>query len=215
MDNSFWEILRIAGFILFFVGLFTAIYLADKYFGQIRHQTLQQFLNTLGFLELNEPPSSLTQLLPYATEFKNIFSGNYQNLAVFVCDYTQPAGKSSNTQTVVAIQTETKEIPRFLLRPNDLTDPLKKAIGYQFQPVPKGYWLALQTFEEDGDFSAAFWQQAPAEFWQKLDPHAPYHLSYDGHWFVMYKRGYYPSSDKGEYQKWLDQVIQTYQALLQ
>jgi carbonic anhydrase len=139
-------------FLIAIVVIPVLIYLGILYFNNKRTKTLAQLAPSLSFTFSAKDGQSLISTLGgfhlfslgYSRRITNIFSGKFNLIPVKVFDYryTTGGGKSSHTwqQTVMIFEPDKLQMPRFMLRPENLFDKIgsifgNKDINFDMAPV--------------------------------------------------------------------------------
>ena len=141
------------------VAVVIVILLVTWYFNRQRTQVLKSLAASLSFTFSEKGDDSLMgQMsvfhlfsLGHAHRITNVFTGKFNLLPVTVLDYkyTTGGGKDSHTwrQTVLIMDCEKLQLPRFVLRPENFFDKIgsafgRKDINFDIAPVfSKKYFL--------------------------------------------------------------------------
>jgi hypothetical protein len=123
--------------------LLIAVYGTTWYLGKRRAQALQALAAALSFTFTARGDDMLIGELSefhlfsqgYRRRISNVLQGKFNLMPVTVMDYkyTTGGGKSSHTwvQTVLVFDSDKLQLPRFLLRPENLFDKIGSAFGYK------------------------------------------------------------------------------------
>jgi len=123
--------------------LLAAVYGTTWYLGKKRAQALQALAAALSFTFTARGDDMLIGELGefhlfsqgYRRRISNVLQGKFNLVPVTVMDYkyTTGGGKSSHTwnQTVLVFDSDKLQLPRFLLRPENLIDKIESAFGYK------------------------------------------------------------------------------------
>jgi hypothetical protein len=123
--------------------LLIAVYGTTWYLGKRRAQALQAMAAALSFTFTARGDDMLIGELSefhlfsqgYRRRISNVLQGKFNLMPVTVMDYkyTTGGGKSSHTwvQTVLVFDSDKLQLPRFLLRPENLFDKIGSAFGYK------------------------------------------------------------------------------------
>lgn len=150
-------------------------------------------------------------------EIKNWLRGEWQKVPyeLFTYTYVVRSGKSSRTyhHTILAVSTlEETFFPKFLIRPPEFFDGLKKMIGYEFVELPSAGNLAIQVYQEGVDDHLVF-QHLPSEVWQRIRQNS-LTITNDGFWFIAYQYNDRLNPNLEVYQYFLQTSLEIYEALL-
>src|SRR5271157_3380385 len=131
-----WIILAVA-------VLLIAVYGTILYLGKKRAKALQALAPALSFTftakgdagQIGELSEFHLFSQGYGRRISNVLQGKFNLVPVTVMDYkyTTGGGKSSHTwvQTVLVFDSDKLQLPRFLLRPENLFDKIGSAFGYK------------------------------------------------------------------------------------
>jgi hypothetical protein len=141
------------------VAVFIGVYIGMRYLNRQRTQALNALAASLSFTFSEKGDGSLTAQLSvfhlfsqgYARRIANVFTGKFNLVPVTVMDYkyTTGGGKDSHTwqQTVLVMDCEKLQLPRFILHPENIFDKIgsvfgRKDINFDTAPVfSKRYFL--------------------------------------------------------------------------
>lgn len=158
----------------------------------------------------------LTGRLGQFVQVKNIISGEFQGvngqIFTYVCHMRQNNRVHTLRQTLLAVQTANPDAPKFLIRPPELLDDLKKMVGYEFVELPAAENLAIQVYHKGVDDQQVF-QHIPAEIWQKIRQHS-LTVTHDGRWFIAYQYNHRLDPTLDAYQQFLNITTEIYHAFL-
>lgn len=158
----------------------------------------------------------LTGRLGRLVQLINIIKGEFQGEKVKLFTYSCHIRQNNRThtlrQTVIAIKTAAPHSPKFLIRPPELMDELKKMVGYEFVQLPAAGNLAIQVHQEGVDDQLVF-QHVPAATWQNIQQHSLI-ATHDGHWFIIYQYNHRLDPTLEAYQQFLKIAIEVYHTLL-
>jgi hypothetical protein len=211
-------------FILFLLILGGTIYYNHRKEQEIARQLQEQVAPQLGatYVENNyQIDPNLLELLKgrFGTrgEIKNWLRGEWQKVPyeLFTYTYVVRSGKSSRTynHTIMAVSTlEEPFLPKFLIRPPEFFDGLKKMIGYEFVELPTAFNLAIQVHQEGVDDQLVF-QHLPAEVWQQIRQNS-LTITNDGFWFIAYLYNDRLNPNLEIYQYFLQTTLEIYEAIL-
>jgi hypothetical protein len=122
------------------------------YFNKKRTKVLKPVAESLNFTFSEKGEKSLMDSLSgfhlfsqgYSRRISNVLTGKFNLIPITVMDYkyTTGGGRSSHTwhQTVLAIESDKLQLPRFVLRPENLFDKIgsvfgKKDINFEMAPM--------------------------------------------------------------------------------
>jgi hypothetical protein len=123
--------------------LLIAVYGTTWYLGKKRAQALQALAAALSFTFTAKGNAVLVGELSefhlfsqgYRRRISNVLQGKFNLVPVTVMDYkyTTGGGKSAHTwvQTVLVFESDKLQLPRFVLRPENLFDKIESAFGYK------------------------------------------------------------------------------------
>jgi hypothetical protein len=159
----------------------------------------------------------LTGRLGQLVQLKNIVSGEFYGvngqIFTYVCHIRKNNRVHTLRQTLLAVKTNSiSDSPKFLIRPPELMDELKKMVGYEFVQLPAAGNLAIQVHQEGVDDQLVF-QNVPAETWQKMQEHS-LTATHDGHWFIIYQYDHRLDPTLEAYQQFLKRAVEVYHTLL-
>ena len=135
------------------------LYAGMRYFNRQRTQALKSLATSLSFTFSEKDDGSLMAQMSvfhlfsrgYARRITNVFTGKFNLVPVTVMDYkyTTGGGKDSHTwnQTVMVMDCEKLQLPRFILHPENIFDKIgsvfgRKDINFDAAPVfSKRYFL--------------------------------------------------------------------------
>lgn len=212
--------------ILFLLLLGGAIYYNHQKEQEITRQLQESVAPQLGATYVNQQnsyqiDSSLRELLQgrfgIRGETRNWLRGEWQKTPyeLFTYTYKVSTGKSSTTyyHTVLAVPTQAEPfLPKFLIRPPEFFDGLKKMIGYEFVELPAAVNLAIQVYQEGVDDQLVF-QHIPTETWQEIRSRA-LTITNDGRWFIAYQYNRRLDPTLDAYQQFLTATLDIYTAFL-
>jgi hypothetical protein len=141
------------------------VFIATRYFSKQRTKAIQQTAESLSFMFSEKGDKTLMDefngfhlfSLGYARRISNVLTGKFNLAPVTIMDYkyTTGGGKNSHTwqQTVLVIECGKLQLPRFLLRPENLFDKIgsvfgKKDINFETAPVFSKRYLLRGDDEE-------------------------------------------------------------------
>jgi hypothetical protein len=119
------------------IGLYTGM----RYFNRQRTQALKSLATSLSFTFSEKDDGSLMAQMSvfhlfsrgYARRITNVFTGKFNLVPVTVMDYkyTTGGGKDSHTwnQTVMVMDCEKLQLPRFILHPENIFDKIGSVFG--------------------------------------------------------------------------------------
>lgn len=214
-------------FVLFCGGVAGLVYYAYYEENEITRKVKDEVTPSLGGKyvgDISAPHNVEAELLTLLTgrlgrfvQVKNIITGEFQGvngqLLTYVCHITKNNRVHTLRQTMLAVKTTDKpDLPKFLIRPPELLDELKKVIGYEFVQIPAAESLAIQVYQEKVEDEAVF-QHVPAEIWQKINQNK-LTLTHDGQWFILYQYNHRLDPTLDAYQQFLNNALEIYNAFL-
>jgi hypothetical protein len=141
------------------IAVFAGVYIGVQYLNRKRTQALKALAATLSFTFSEKDDGSLMAQMSvfhlfsqgYARRITNVFTGKFNLVPITVMDYkyTTGSGKNSHTweQTVLVMDCEKLQLPRFILHPESIFDKIgsifgRKDINFDTAPVfSKRYFL--------------------------------------------------------------------------
>jgi hypothetical protein len=141
------------------------VLIGTRYFSKQRTKAIQQTAESLNFAFSEKDDTGLANALGgfhlfsqgYSRRISNVLTGKFNLVPVTIMDYkyTTGGGKSSHTwqQTVLVIECGKLQLPRFLLRPENLFDKIgsvfgQKDINFETAPVFSKRYLLRGDNEE-------------------------------------------------------------------
>ena len=117
--------------------LLAAVYGTTWYLGKKRAQALQALAATLSFTFTARGDDMLIGELGefhlfsqgYRRRISNVLQGKFNLVPITVMDYKYTTGSHTWTQTVLVFDSDKLQLPRFLLRPENLFDKIESAFG--------------------------------------------------------------------------------------
>jgi hypothetical protein len=195
-----WIILAVA-------VLLIAVYGTTLYLGKKRAKALQALAPALSFTfaakgdagQIGELSEFHLFSQGYGRRISNVLQGKFNLVPVTVMDYkyTTGGGKSSHTwtQTVLVFESDKLQLPRFMLRPENLFDKIGSAFGYKdinFDTAPvfsKKYLLR-------GENEAAVRNTFNAGILQYYEQHTGLSTEDDGKKLIFYRTSKVVPPDK-------------------
>jgi hypothetical protein len=187
--------------------LFIAVYGTTWYMGKKRAKALQALAPALSFTFTASGDDMLIGELGefhlfsqgYRRRISNVLQGKFNLVPVTVMDYkyTTGGGKSSHTwtQTVLVFDSDKLQLPRFLLRPENLFDKIESAFGYKdinFDTAPVFSEKYLLRGENEAAVRSAF----NAGILQYYEQHPGLSTEADGKKLIFYRTSKVVPPDK-------------------
>ena len=189
------------------VAVVIGIYIGMLYTNRKRTQALKSLAASLSFTFSEKDDGSLMARMSvfhlfsqgYGRRITNIFTGKFNLVPVVVMDYkyTTGSGKSSHTwvQTVLVMDCEKLQLPRFILHPESIFDKIgsifgRKDINFDTAPVfSKRYFLR-------GDDEAAVRGLFNARILGYFEQHQGLSIECDGARLIYYRTSKMVPPDK-------------------